>query len=92
MSNPIRSLWSWLAALTESQRAWLSWKIFPEQVFYMDVVKRVGELDENNRIVKLFLDSDSACAAWAAEEARIKNVAMELMLKDLEEKYGEVPF
>jgi len=92
MIDSIKTAWAWMGALTEGPRSWLSWKIFPEQFLYMEAVKRIAELEENDRIVKLLHDSDSACSEWAIDTVRVKLSPLEDMLKELEEKYGEAPF
>ncbi len=84
MSNIFHTARNWVSALTEDARGWLSWKIYPEQVFYMEAVKRMAELDENNRCVKALEDSDSACSGWAIETIKIKLVNLEDLFKDLD--------
>jgi hypothetical protein len=92
MEIMIRKVWYWSLALTEDFRSWLSWKIFPEQEIYMDAVRRIGEIEENERILKIFAEADSGCSEWAIEQVRGRAVLIERMMKELEETYGEVPF
>ena len=46
-----------IAHYWEEFRAWLSFKIFPEQGMYMKVSRAYGELLENERIVELIEQS-----------------------------------
>lgn len=41
----------------EEFRAWLAFKIFPEQNFYIKVAKALGEMKENERVVELLEQS-----------------------------------
>lgn len=63
---------NYLSAWTETFREKLAWKIFPEQDFYIEAIKRMAELDENIRCVKALEDADSACSGWAVETIKIK--------------------
>lgn len=78
-----RTIRNYISAFTEDARGWLSWKIYPEQVFYMEAVRRVAELEENERCVKALEDADSACAGWAVETIQIKLTPMNDLFKDL---------
>lgn len=53
-------------------REWLAWKIFPELGMYIKVIKRFSAMEENDRVVKLLEEADSACSGWAVETVRIK--------------------
>lgn len=79
----LRVISNWVNALTENARGWLSWKLYPEQVFYMEAVKRVAELEENERCVKALEDADSACSGWAVETIKIKLTPLNDLFKDL---------
>lgn len=42
----------------EEFRAWLSFKIFPEQALYLKVARAYGELIENERVVEVIEQSN----------------------------------
>lgn len=78
---------------TEDFREWLAWKIFPEFNMYMELIKRIAEMDENDRCIKALQDADSACEGWAVETIRIKYVGFEEMYKKFkDEGFDEPPF
>lgn len=82
-------LYSW----TEGLRERLAWKIFPEIDMYLEVVKRVAEIDENLRCVEALKNADSACEGWAVETIRIKFVGLEEVYNNLkDEGFDEPPF
>lgn len=89
----MKSLINYINFWTERQREWLAWKIFPEFGFYMEAVKRMAEIDENERCLKALNDADSACSDWAIEQIRIKYSSLEdIMKKFKEDGYDEPPF
>jgi hypothetical protein len=80
-------------AWTEDVREWLAWRIFPEQAFYMEAVRRMAQIDENLRCVQALKDADSACEGWAVETIEIKLTNLDHILKRFEEEgYEEPPF
>ena len=84
---------NYLYGWTEGFREWLAWNIFPEIDMYLQVVKRIAEVDENARCVKALQDADSACEGWAVETIRIKYTVLEDMYKQFkEEGFEEPPF
>ena len=86
---------NYLYAWTETFREWLAWKIYPEHGFYLEALKRMTEIDENDRCVKALEDADSACSGWAVETIKIKLVSLnldEIMTRWAEEGYDEPPF
>lgn len=74
---------NYLYAWTEGFREWLAWKIFPEQSFYIEAIKRMAEIDENERCKKALDDADSACSAWAINVIEIKYTSLSDLRKDL---------
>ena len=46
-----------IANYWEEFRAWLAFKIFPEQNFYIKLAKALGEMKENDRVVTLIEQS-----------------------------------
>lgn len=91
----LRTIKNYISAYTEDARGWLSWKLYPEQIFYMEAVKRMAEIDENARCVKALEEADSACSGWAVETIKIKFVSLfwDDLKKDFEEAgYEEPPF
>lgn len=78
-----RTISNYFNAFTEDARGWLSWKLYPEQVFYMEAVKRLAELEENERCVKALEEADSACSGWAVETIKIKLTPINDFFKDL---------
>jgi hypothetical protein len=83
---------NYINAWTEPFREWLAWKIFPEQGFYTEAVRRLAQLDENRRCVQALKDADSACEGWAVDTIEIKLTSLDTILKNLEEEFGEPPF
>lgn len=84
---------NYINSYTETFREWLAWKIFPEQDFYIEAIKRMAEYDENVRCVKALEDADSACSGWAVETIKIKLNSLNDLMKRLEEEgYDEPPF
>lgn len=86
---------NYLYAWTETFREKLAWKIYPEHGFYLEALKRMAEIDENDRCVKALEDADSACSGWAVETIKIKFVSVfwDDVKKDFErEGYDELPF
>ncbi len=78
---------------TEDFREWLAWKIFPEMNMYLDLVKRIAEMNENDRCIRALQDADSACEGWAVETIKIKYTTLEDMYKKFkEEGFEEPPF
>jgi hypothetical protein len=60
---------------------------------YLEVVKRVAEIDENLRCVEALKNADSACEGWAVETIRIKFVGLEEVYNNLkDEGFDEPPF
>lgn len=89
----MRTIRNCISNWTEPLREWLAWKIFPEFDLYIEVVRRVAEMDENDRCLKALRDADSACEGWAVETIRIKYVGMEEMYKKFkDEGFDEPPF
>jgi hypothetical protein len=88
----IRVINNYLRSWTENLRENLAWKIFPEQAFYMEAVRRMAQLDENRRCVKALQDADSACEGWAVDTIEIKLTNLDHIIKNLEKEYGEPPF
>jgi hypothetical protein len=86
------SVKNYVSAWTEDFREWLAWKIFPEQAFYMEAVRRMAEIDENFRCIDALEEADSACSGWAVEVIKVKLTPLAEMMKQLEEEYGETPF
>jgi hypothetical protein len=82
---------NYINSWTESFREWLAYKIFPEFDIYLEVARRVGEIDENRRCIKALQEADSACEGWAVETITVKSKLSEIM-KELEKEYGETPF
>jgi hypothetical protein len=84
---------NYLNSWTEGFRERLAWKIFPEMDMYLEIVKRIAEMDENDRCVKALQDADSACEGWAVETIRIKYTSLESMYRQLKEDgFDEPPF
>ncbi len=89
----MKTVLRYIESYTENLREWLAWKIFPEFGFYMEAVKRVGEIEENDRCLKALDDADSACSEWAKEAIRIKYHSLEdIMEKFKEQGFDEQPF
>jgi hypothetical protein len=89
----MRTLRNYLEGWTEPFREWLAWKLFPEFGFYIEAYKRMGEVDENERCLRVLEESGSKNAAWAQELISIKYVTIETILKKLkEEGFDEPPF
>lgn len=86
----MRTIKNYLYDWTESFREWLSWKIFPEQSFYIEAIKRLAQFDENTRCVEALEEADSACSGWAVETIKIKLVPIHDLFKDLD--LEEPPF
>lgn len=60
----------------EEFRAWLSFKIFPEQGIYIKVAKAYGEVTENQRVIELI------------EQSTLRNKKAVIDL--VETKYGSI--
>ena len=88
----MRTIKNYIYAWTEDFREWLAWRIFPEQAFYMEAVRRMAQLDENRRCVQALKDADSACEGWAVDTIEIKLTSLDHIIKNLEKEYGEAPF
>lgn len=82
---------NYINSWTEPFREWLAWKIFPEQSFYIEAVKRMAEIEENERCVKALDDADSACAGWAIETIRIKFTSLTDLMGDWEQAWKDEP-
>lgn len=91
--TPMKTIKNYLLAWTEDFREWLAWKIFPEQSFYIEAIKRLAEIDENERCKKALDDADSACSGWAIDVIGIKYSSLEdIMKKFKEDGFDEPPF
>lgn len=88
----MKTVKNYIYAWTENFREWLAWKIFPEQAFYMEAVRRMAQLDENRRCVKALQDADSACEGWAVDTIEIRLTSLDHIIKNLEKEFGESPF
>ena len=89
----MRTIRNYAYAWTEDFREWLAWKIFPEFGFYMEAMKRMAEIDENERCKKALEDADSACSGWAVDVIGIKytSVFLQDMYKEFKEQGLEEP-
>ncbi len=75
--------WNW----EEKFREWLAWKIFPEQGIYIEAIKRMAQVEENERCIKILEDSESGCSEWAIHTIKIKYTN----LMDILDKYKDEP-
>lgn len=89
----MRKITNYIYWYTEKYREWLAWKIFPEFDMYITVIKRMTEIDENERCKKALEEADSACSGWAVDVIGIKyrSVFLEDMYKDFKEQGLEEP-
>ena len=86
---------NYFSMYSEKFREWLAYKIFPELDLYTTAIKRLAEIDENDRCVKALQDADSTCSDWAVDVIKIKFVSVfwDEMSKNLKEQgYDEPPF
>ena len=89
----MRIIKNYVLAWTENFREWLAWKIFPELGFYIEAIKRMAEVDENERCKQALEDADSACSGWAVDVIGIKYTSLDsLMNRFREEGFEEPPF
>lgn len=83
----------YLTNVTETFREKLAWKIFPEFGMYAESIKRIGEIEENERCLKVLQQTGSEHATWAQEEIAIKYTSYQEILDKLkEEGFEEPPF
>lgn len=75
---------------TELFREWLAWKIFPEFGIYIEVARRMGSLEEADRIEKIFDEANSACSDWAV--ALFKRKYTVITKEMLDENLTDLPF
>ena len=84
---------NYLASWTEGFREWLAWKVFPELSLYVEAIKRLSQIDENDRVVQILSESDSACSEWAIDLVEIKYGTLQGMIdKFKEDGFDEPPF
>ena len=69
----------------EQFREWLAFKIYPEQHFYIELAKRIGEIKENERLVELIEQSSLRNKKAVIELIKIKYIS----LKDIKESLDD---
>lgn len=60
----------------EQFREWLAFKIYPEQHFYIELAKRIGEIKENERLVELIEQSSLRNKKAVIDLIKIKYVSL----------------
>jgi hypothetical protein len=73
----------------EMFREWLAHKIYPEIDLYIKIARRLGAVAENDRVVDILENADSACSSWAVEQIKIKYIPIEDVFKDLPDDASE---
>lgn len=84
---------NWIKDITENYREKIAWRLFPEFGFYVEAIKRMGAIEENERCIAELEKADSTCSEWAQEVIAIKYVSLEDILRRLkDEGFEEQPF